>query len=76
MVTSDPAGAEIFIDGRRTGEITPSEISGLSTGHHRVACSLPGYQPMARVVSVNDLPALPMRRQGLPSRRIQTARYA
>ncbi|GAB7016382.1 hypothetical protein JCM10550A_17500 [Methanogenium cariaci] len=59
VVTSDPAGAEIFIDGRRTGEITPSEISGLSTGHHRVACSLPGYQPMARVVSVNDLPGTP-----------------
>ncbi|WP_165075234.1 PEGA domain-containing protein [Methanogenium sp. MK-MG] len=55
-VASDPAGAEIFIDGRRTGETTPSAISGLSTGPHRVACSLPGYRPEARVVSINDLP--------------------
>ncbi len=58
-VTSDPAGAEIFVDGKRTGETTPSEISGLSTGHHQIACSLSGYNPDARVLSVNDLPGIP-----------------
>lgn len=55
-VTSDPVGAEIFIDGERTGEITPSEISDLSTGRHLVACSLPGYNPDVQILSVNNLP--------------------
>lgn len=53
-VTSDPAGAEVIIDGRRTGERTPAEISCLSPGPHRVVCSLPGYYPDERVVSVSD----------------------
>jgi hypothetical protein len=55
-VTSDPAGAEIFFDGIRTGKITPSEISGISPGSHLIACSLVGYNPDARVISVNDHP--------------------
>lgn len=53
-VTSDPAGAEVIVDGRRTGERTPAEISCLSPGPHRVVCSLPGYYPDAQVVSVSD----------------------
>lgn len=53
-VTSDPDGAEIFVDGRRTGEITPADISSVSPGHHRVFCSLPGYSPDGRVVPVSD----------------------
>lgn len=55
-VTSEPAGAEIFVDGKRTGETTPSEISGLSAGRHLIACSLVGYNPDAQVMVVNNLP--------------------
>ncbi len=58
-VTSNPAGAEIFVDGVRTGERTPSEISCLSTGRHRIVCSLPGYQPAEKVVAVVDIPGEP-----------------
>ncbi|WFN34209.1 PEGA domain-containing protein [Methanogenium sp. S4BF] len=58
-VTSDPSGAEVFIDGVRTGKTTPSEISCLSTGFHRIACSLPGYQPDARIIAVTDISGKP-----------------
>jgi hypothetical protein len=58
-ITSEPGGAEIFIDGSRTGETTPSEFSGISAGPHLVACSLPGYKPDARVLSVNNIPGVP-----------------
>jgi len=53
-VTSDPAGAEIILDGRRTGEITPAEIPRVSPGRHRVICSLPGYYPDGQVFTVAD----------------------
>jgi hypothetical protein len=33
---SQPAGARIFIDGRRHDAVTPSRIHGLATGQHRV----------------------------------------
>lgn len=52
QVTSDPAGARIFVDGRETGETTPAEITGLSGGPHRVVCSLAGYNPEEQVVTV------------------------
>jgi hypothetical protein len=53
-VTSDPAGAEIILDGRRTGETTPADIPCLSPGRHRVVCSLPGYYPDGQVFTVAD----------------------
>lgn len=51
-IESSPPGAEIFIDGARTGNTTPSLIGGLSEGPHRVMVSLPGYIPAMRLVSV------------------------
>lgn len=53
-VASSPADAEIIIDGKRTGDRTPAEISCLSPGPHRIVCSLPGYYPDAQVISVSD----------------------
>lgn len=53
-VTSDPAGAEVILDGRRTGETTPAEIPCVSPGRHRVICSLPGYYPDGQVITVAD----------------------
>ncbi|OPX67280.1 MAG: PEGA domain protein [Methanoregulaceae archaeon PtaB.Bin056] len=51
-IESSPPGAEIFIDGARTGNITPSLVTGLSEGPHRVMVSLPGYIPAQRLISV------------------------
>jgi hypothetical protein len=51
-VTSDPAGAEIFLDGIRTGLHTPSRLSGLSHGYHRLMVTLPGHLPREKVISV------------------------
>jgi len=51
-IESSPPGAEIFIDGARTGNVTPSLVSGLSEGPHRVMVSLPGHMPMQRVLSI------------------------
>jgi len=51
-IDSSPQGAEIFIDGSRTGLTTPSLVSGLSEGPHRVTVSLPGHIPVQRLVSV------------------------
>lgn len=53
-VTSDPVGAWVFVDGKKTGEATPVEITGLSEGPHRIVCSCAGYCPDAQVVTVAD----------------------
>jgi len=41
-VTSDPAGAAIFVDGKDTLRVTPSQIS-LDKGTHTVLVCKPGY---------------------------------
>ena len=51
-VTSEPAGAEIFLDGIRTGLHTPSRLSGLSHGYHRFMVTLPGHLPQEKVLNV------------------------
>ncbi len=35
-ITSDPDGADVFIDGRSTGKITPCEITGIQSGRHEL----------------------------------------
>lgn len=44
-VTSEPAGAEIFVDDEDTGQITPAEITGVSLGSHMVNVQKQGYEP-------------------------------
>ncbi len=51
-IESDPMGAEIFIDGIRTGNTTPSLVRGLSEGSHLVMVSLPGYMPVEKRISI------------------------
>ncbi|KQC11024.1 MAG: hypothetical protein APR55_02420 [Methanolinea sp. SDB] len=51
-VTSEPAGAEIFLDGIRTGLFTPSRLSGLSHGYHLLMVTLPGHLPREKVLNV------------------------
>ncbi len=42
LVTSNPAGAAIFMDGNDTGEVTPATISGLEAGDVTVSLNLDG----------------------------------
>jgi hypothetical protein len=45
FVDSKPRGAEVFIDGFRTGFSTPYAFSNISDGPHRIMVSKPGYIP-------------------------------
>ena len=45
FVDSSPRGAEVFIDGFRTGFSTPYTFSNISDGPHRIMVSKPGYIP-------------------------------
>ena len=51
-VTTDPAGATIFIDGAQQG-ISPATIPGLSAGTHTLLLKLDGYQDLTLPVSIS-----------------------
>ena len=42
-ITSQPAGAEIFVDGKDTGRVTPAQISVEKAGQHTFLIKKPGY---------------------------------
>jgi hypothetical protein len=52
-VTSYPAGAEVFVDGFRTGYITPYTFTNVSDGAHRISVVKAGYIPMQRLVTLS-----------------------
>jgi hypothetical protein len=52
-VHSNPAGAEIFVDGTSTGKFTPSRIQ-LPTGIHNIIIRLNGFQPAKRTVQTSE----------------------
>lgn len=45
QITSEPEGAEIFVDGFPTGLHTPYLIENVSEGMHTISVSLPGHLP-------------------------------
>jgi hypothetical protein len=53
-VTSTPDGAEVFIDGIRTGLLTPTVIPNVSAGYHRVSLSLKGRLPVTERIFIPD----------------------
>jgi hypothetical protein len=53
QVNSDPAGAEIFVDGNSTGSFTPARVE-LPAGTHTVTLTLSGYRPAKRPVSATE----------------------
>jgi len=53
QVESNPAGAEIFIDGNSTGSVTPARVE-LPAGIHTVTLKLDGYRPAKRPVSATE----------------------
>jgi hypothetical protein len=63
VLNSDPAGAEIYIDGRDSGQVTPARIT-VNAGQHRVALRKDGFRPkityadVALGESFNFAPAL------------------
>src|SRR5690606_36909778 len=57
-VRSSPSGALIEIDGEQRRETTPTVISGLRLGTHRVIVSADGHQPSThRIELTEDAPA-------------------
>ncbi len=58
VVTSEPAGAELFVDGRATGQSTPAEVFGLNPGARvQVELRLAGHRPWRQTVEiVEDVP--------------------
>ena len=51
MVTTDPAGSEVHVDGKSRGA-SPLTVSGLTPGSHRLSVSHAGYSPNDTTVSV------------------------
>jgi hypothetical protein len=51
-INSAPEGAEIFIDGFRTGYSTPHTFTNVSGGLHRIMVSKPGCYPEEEIVTV------------------------
>ncbi len=51
-IASEPAGANVYVDGEYTGETTPCFISGLSTGPHTLRLTLEHYQQHVDEITV------------------------
>lgn len=49
-VTSTPAGADVFVDGHRTGLQTPCTVDGVADGLHLIRVTKGGYYPGQREV--------------------------
>jgi hypothetical protein len=43
LVTAEPSGAQIFLDGKDTGRVTPSQISVEKSGNHTIVIKKQGY---------------------------------
>jgi hypothetical protein len=52
LVESSPVGAEVFVDGIRTGLLTPCPVTNVSEGFHRITVSVPGYIPGETLVDI------------------------
>lgn len=53
VVSSEPAGAKITLDGEASGE-TPKTFKGISAGQHKVDLAMDGYQPYSKTVTVPE----------------------
>jgi sugar lactone lactonase YvrE len=43
-IRSIPTGAKVFLDGQDTGQVSETELSGLTPGPHRLRLLLPGFR--------------------------------
>jgi len=53
QVNSAPEGAEIFIDGAPTGQVSPARVQ-IQAGSHIIALRLNGYQSAKRGVQASE----------------------
>ena len=53
QVDSMPKGAEIFVDGTTTGQMTPARVQ-IAAGIHTITVKLNGYQPMRRTFQASE----------------------
>jgi hypothetical protein len=53
-VQSVPEGAEVFVDGIRTGLLTPAVIPDVSAGYHRVSVASPGRLPVTELIHIPE----------------------
>lgn len=53
QVNSTPPGAEIYIDGAPTGQVSPARVQ-MPSGSHIIALKLNGYQPARRGVQASE----------------------
>lgn len=51
-VTSDPPGAQVVLDGRPSGRITPTDLSGLAPGRHTLVLQKDGFEPFPATVDL------------------------
>jgi hypothetical protein len=51
-IGSVPDGAEIFLDGIRTGLLTPATIPHVSTGYHRISITAPERIPVTSLIHI------------------------
>jgi hypothetical protein len=56
FVDSKPRGAEVFIDGFRTGLSTPYSFTNISDGPHRIMVSKKGYIPQENTINLLNTP--------------------
>ncbi|MBP1928145.1 hypothetical protein J2741_000692 [Methanolinea mesophila] len=56
-VSSDPAGADVLVDGFPYPEKTPCTVENLSEGRHTISVSILGYIPGEQTVTVLDDPS-------------------
>ena len=53
QVETEPAGAEIFVDGTPTGKFTPTRLE-LNAGMHNITLKLAGFQGVKRTIQVSE----------------------
>jgi hypothetical protein len=51
-VTSDPPGAQVVLDGRPSGRVTPSVLEGLAPGRHSLLLQKDGFEPFQATVEL------------------------
>jgi hypothetical protein len=59
QVTSDPPGAEVFVDGKSSGRFTPARVE-IPAGTHTMTLKLIGFQPAKRIVSATEGGTVPV----------------
>ena len=49
QITTNPAGADVYIDGEFSGSVSPCSLL-LNPGEHEISCRIPGYQTFSSVI--------------------------